>query len=281
MNPILEASLGLMAIALSLEAAASAWRGARLFRARDTITNLLMYGGYLAVLLVWGQVTYFAYDAVHDHALFDLTTEGPLAQRWAPAPWILLFVLEDLTFYVFHRASHRCRFLWAAHQAHHSSPLFNLSTALRQSWAPFLATPFWLPLPLLGFAPEMVLWAQGGSLLFQFFLHTELVSSFGPADAVLNSPRHHRAHHGSDEAFVDRNFGGWSILWDRLFGSFTGGRPRGYGLGGGEPRGVLAAEFGPWVALARDVARSRSPLAALRTLLGPPGGASLEEEIPA
>ncbi|HUB08210.1 MAG TPA: sterol desaturase family protein [Myxococcales bacterium] len=270
----LKAALLLMAAALSLEAALSAWRGLRLFRLRDTLTNVAMYAGYLAVILFWGQVTYFAYDAVHEYALFDLGMEGPLARLWAPAPWILLAVLEELTFYAFHRASHRCSLLWAAHQAHHSSDRFNLSTALRQSWAPFLATPFWLPLPWLGFDPAMVLWVQGLSLLYQFFLHTELVPSFGPLDGILNSPHHHRAHHGRAERFHDRNFGGWSIVWDRLFGSFTAAQPEAYGIGDAAPAGPLSAELGPWLRLGRDALHAGSLLAAGRAVLGRPGGAS-------
>ncbi len=261
MNPYWLPALALVALALALEAAVSAWRGARVFRWRDTLTNLVMYAGFLAIVLVWGTATYFIYDWIRGYALFDLSSEGSLAQRWGAAPWLLLVVLEDLTFYAFHRASHRSRFLWASHQAHHSSRSFNLSTGLRQTWAPFLATPFWLPLPFLGFAPEAVLTVQAASLLFQFFLHTQLIPSYGPLDWLLNSPRHHRAHHGQAEAFADRNFGGVFIFWDRLFGSFTAERPAAYGLAEGEPGGPLSAEFGPWLALARDLLHRGTPLA--------------------
>ncbi len=179
-------------------------------------------------------------------------------------------VLEDLCFYSFHRASHRIRLLWTAHQVHHSSRWFNLSTALRQSWLPFVALPFWLPLPFLGFAPEDVLLVQLSSMFFQLLLHTELVRSYGPLDAFLNSPRHHRAHHGLEEQFADRNSGGVFIFWDRLFGSFTKGQPGAYGVGDGAPLNPLDIEVGPWVRLTRDLLRAPTWTSKLWTLVGPP-----------
>ena len=120
-----------------------------------------------------------------------------------------------------------------------------------------------------------MLWTQALSLLFQFFLHTELIPSFGPLDLVFNSPHHHRAHHGRTEVFWDRNFGGVTIVWDRVFGSFTPETPKTYGLDDSEPLGPLAAELGPWVALARALGQARSPLQAAKTLFGPPGSLPL------
>jgi sterol desaturase/sphingolipid hydroxylase (fatty acid hydroxylase superfamily) len=173
------------------------------------------------------------YSLAHDHQLFDLGTAwfdvtDPL---FLPV-WVALFLLEDLSFYAFHRASHRFSFLWAAHVTHHSSSLFNLSTSLRQSWTPFVALPFWIVLPFLGFDPLMVMSAQFTSLLYQAFTHTEVVPRLGPLEWIFNTPHHHRVHHGSNEAYVDKNFGGVLIIWDRLFGTYAElEEPVRYGLG--------------------------------------------------
>ena len=121
---------------------------------------------------------------------------------------------------------------WASHVVHHSSQHYNLSTALRQTWVPMTYLPFWLPLPLLGFEPWMVLLAQSWSLIYQFGLHTERIGRLPrPLEAVLNTPSHHRVHHGANEQYLDRNYGGILVIWDRLFGSFEpeGERVR-YGL---------------------------------------------------
>ena len=112
------------------------------------------------------------------------------------------------------------RVFWASHVVHHSSTHFNLSTALRQTWVPMTYLPFWLPLLLLGFPPWMVLLAQSWSLIYQFGLHTERIGRLPrPIEAFFNTPSHHRVHHGANEQYLDRNYGGILIIWDRLFGS--------------------------------------------------------------
>ncbi|UGT61364.1 sterol desaturase family protein [Nocardia asteroides] len=135
--------------------------------------------------------------------------------------WALLFLADDLAFYCYHRTHHTVRVLWASHVVHHSSRFFNLSTALRQPWTPFTAMPFWLPLALLGFPPWAILLQQSVSLLYQFFLHTERVGRlWAPVEFVFNTPSHHRVHHGANPEYLDRNYGGILIVWDRLFGTF-------------------------------------------------------------
>ena len=107
---------------------------------------------------------------------------------------------------------------------HHSSERYNLSTALRQTWtARFLSFVFWLP--IVGFAPVMIMTMKAVSLLYQFWIHTELVGSLGPLEAVLNTPSHHRVHHGTNRCYIDRNHGGTLILWDKLFGTFEPEKP--------------------------------------------------------
>ncbi len=169
--------------------------------------------------------------------------------------------------------------LFLIYDALHRHALFDLgnewSMALRQTWMPFLATPFWLVLPWLGFDPLMVLSAQLASLVFQSLLHTELVGRLGPLGWVFNTPGHHRVHHAADEDLLDKNFGGILIVWDRMLGTFHGGTPRSYGTGA-ERYNPISVSFHEWGVLARDVLRSRSPRQLFVHLFGLPGGQDKE-----
>jgi sterol desaturase/sphingolipid hydroxylase (fatty acid hydroxylase superfamily) len=153
-------------------------------------------------------------------------------QWWA---WPLLFVLDDFIYYWFHRANHEIRLFWAGHQAHHSATLMNFGTALRQGVGERLHKYFfWLPLPLLGFDPVMVLSMISLNLIYQFWVHTESIDRL-PAwiEFVMNTPSHHRVHHASNVRYLDCNHGGVLIIWDRWFGTFSGessDTPLQYGL---------------------------------------------------
>ncbi len=207
--------------------------GRRYFGLADSLANIGSYVGYLLINSWNGLLMYYCYVAVHEHALFDLSffAAGITASRF----WILgalLFVLDDLTYYVFHRFSHRNPFFWASHVSHHSSQNYNLTVAIRQTWTPFVVIPFWLPLPFLGFEPLTVISFQILNLVYQFFLHTQLLDLPRPLGTILNTPGHHRVHHGSNEQYVDKNFGGVLIVWDRLFGTYEPlGEPVRYGIG--------------------------------------------------
>ena len=138
---------------------------------------------------------------------------------WA---WILIFFAEDLTYYWFHRISHENRFFWASHVIHHSSQKYNLSTALRQTWSgSFISFIFWLPLPLLGFHPVMILAQMSISLIYQYWIHTELIDKMPKwFENIFNTPSHHRVHHATNPQYLDRNHAGILIIWDKLFGTF-------------------------------------------------------------
>ena len=130
--------------------------------------------------------------------------------------------MVDLIWYLYHRASHRVRIMWAGHQAHHNSQFFNLTTAVRQKWNPWFELLFWVPLPLLGVPPWLIFTAFSINLIFQFFVHTERVDRLpAPVEFVFNTPSHHRVHHASDADYLDKNFAGILIIWDRLFGSYA------------------------------------------------------------
>jgi sterol desaturase/sphingolipid hydroxylase (fatty acid hydroxylase superfamily) len=195
------------------------------FERRDTRTSLTMGSGNVVINVVWKLVVVTTYAALYELTPLRLDSHNPLT-------WVALFFADDFSYYWFHRVSHENRVFWASHVVHHSSRHYNLSTALRQTWVPMTYFPFWLWMPLVGFAPWMVLLAQSWSLIYQFGLHTERIGRLPwPLELVLNTPSHHRVHHGANEQYLDRNYAGILIIWDRLFGSFEpeGERVR-YGL---------------------------------------------------
>jgi sterol desaturase/sphingolipid hydroxylase (fatty acid hydroxylase superfamily) len=152
----------------------------------------------------------------------------------------------------------------------------NFATALRQKWNPWFELVFWLPLPFLGFAPWTIYLAFGFNLIYQFFVHTELVGKlWRPVELVFNTPSHHRVHHGSDPEYLDKNYGGILIVWDRLFGTFVEEqrRPR-YGLT--KPVGtyhLLRLQYGDYAQILRDVRAADRWRDRLGHLFGPPGWA--------
>jgi sterol desaturase/sphingolipid hydroxylase (fatty acid hydroxylase superfamily) len=198
---------------LVLEAVADAVMRRDLYQLPDAAASLTMGTGSVLLSLFTKALAFAAYSGVHHFAIFNIGY-----QWWA---WLLIVFGDDLTYYVFHRTSHECRFFWASHVIHHSSQRYNLGTALRQTWTGgFMSFIFWLWLPLIGFQPAMVLTMQAISLLYQFWIHTELVRSMGWLETFLNTPSHHRVHHASNQRYLDRNHAGIFIIWDRLFGTF-------------------------------------------------------------
>jgi sterol desaturase/sphingolipid hydroxylase (fatty acid hydroxylase superfamily) len=245
------------------------------YERRDTRTSLTMGLGNVTINLVWK----FAVVAIYA-VLYELTPLRLDSHAWWV--WVLLFFGDDLAYYWFHRVSHESRVFWASHVVHHSSEHYNLSTALRQTWVPVTYLPFWLPLPLLGFPPWMVLLAQSWSLIYQFGLHTERVGRLPrPLEAVLNTPSHHRVHHGANEVYLDRNYGGILIVWDRLFGSFEpeGERVR-YGLTTNlQTFRPLRVAFHEYSALWHDLRRVRSWRTRAGLLFHGPGWRPEGEEV--
>jgi sterol desaturase/sphingolipid hydroxylase (fatty acid hydroxylase superfamily) len=136
--------------------------------------------------------------------------------------FLLLMLAQDFCYYWFHRCSHRIRYMWAAHVVHHSSESMNFSTAFRQSLMYPVAGMwvFWLPLVIIGFSPNMVIFVVLLNLALQFFIHTQAVRSLGPLEWVFNTPSHHRVHHGRNPQYIDKNYAGVLIIWDKLFGTF-------------------------------------------------------------
>lgn len=230
------------------------WHGRRpVYSWRDTLGNAALALSHQIVDAAAWMGLIGLFWLAYEFRLFDIPTTA-----WSVA---LLFLLQDFCYYWFHRASHRIRWLWASHVVHHSSQRLNLSTAFRQS----LMYPvsgmwvFWLPLVLLGFRPEQVLLVVAINLAYQFFVHTEAVQKLGWLEWVFNTPSHHRVHHARNEKYIDRNYGGVLIIWDRLFGTFVAedpAEPCEYGIVRQiETDNLLVMIFHEWVDMFRDAAR--------------------------
>lgn len=272
MSPLITYAIPFFILTLLFEAFVFSKRGTaggamRGYEWRDTLASLAMGIGSLAAKLPFAGAIYAFNVYLYDYRIFELEES---VWWFFPA----LIVCEDFCYYWFHRLHHEVRFLWAGHVNHHSSTHYNLSTALRQAWITVLTGPiFWAPLPLLGFDAESVLFAQSISLLYQYWIHTELIDTMGPFEWIFNTPSHHRVHHGRNPIYLDRNHGGILIIWDRLFGTFeVESEPVDYGLTTNiETYNPFRIAFHELAAIARDVAASKRIGHALAYVFGPPG----------
>jgi sterol desaturase/sphingolipid hydroxylase (fatty acid hydroxylase superfamily) len=237
------------------------------YEARDFRTNLIMGSGSVVVNGSARIAALIGYAA-----LYVLTPLRLDPHRWYT--WVITLLLVDIVWYSYHRASHRVRIMWAAHQAHHNSQRFNLSTAVRQKWNPWFELLFWVPLPLLGIPPWLIFTSFSVNLIFQFFVHTERIDRLpAPVEFVFNTPSHHRVHHASDRDYLDKNYAGILIVWDRLFGSYAEEthRPT-YGLTKNiDSFNPFRLQYHEYAAIARDVRRSHTWRERVGYLVGPPG----------
>lgn len=238
------------------------------YRLGDSLASLNLGGVYTLVDIGLVLVVVLpVMDAVHAHRLFTLEVTA-----WT---FPLLYLAVEFCYYGFHRASHRIRWFWCAHVVHHGSEHMNFTTAMRQSWLYGVAGHwlFYTPLVWLGFEPRWVLGTLSINLAYQFFIHTQWVDRL-PAwvEWVFNTPSHHRAHHGRNPRYIDRNYGGTLIVFDRLFGTFE---PETEAVDYGLVRPVdstnpLWLTLHEWVAMARDVARPGPWALRLKHLWAPP-----------
>jgi sterol desaturase/sphingolipid hydroxylase (fatty acid hydroxylase superfamily) len=243
---------------------------------KDARTSILMGLGSLVTTLVFKLAFFWLFVL-----LYEKVAPSHLPDTWWA--FVLTVVLVDLSYYWQHRFVHRARVGWAAHQAHHSSEYMNFGTALRQKWNPWFDVFFLLPLPLLGASPGAMYVALGINLVFQFFVHTEVVDRLPrPIELVFNTPSHHRVHHGSDPIYLDRNYAGILIVWDRLFGTFQPElhRPR-YGLTHPvDTYHLITLEYGHYADLWRDLRAATSWRDRLGHLFRPPGWVPQRREEP-
>ncbi|UML94534.1 sterol desaturase family protein [Shewanella xiamenensis] len=182
---------------------------------KEVLCNFSLAAMHQGVDILAGLLIAKLYLAVFGWKLFDI--------QMGPFSFVLLMIAQDFCYYWFHRASHRVRWMWAAHVVHHSSENMNFSTAFRQSLMyPFAGMwVFWLPLVILGFDPNWVVFVVLLNLGLQFFVHTQAVKKLGPLEWLFNTPSHHRVHHGRNPQYIDKNYAGILIIWDKLFGTFV------------------------------------------------------------
>ncbi len=237
------------------------------YERRDTMASLAMGIGSLLFAGVVQLATYRVSDLLWPHRFFDLG-DGPLA-------WALTALAWEFSFYWHHRWGHEVRIFWASHVNHHSSQHFNFSTALRQEWTPFTNLLVYPPWVLLGMRPHILAICGGLNLVYQFFLHTELLGKLPrPLEFILNTPSHHRVHHASNPRYLDKNYGGSLIVFDRLLGTYAEeAEPVVYGL----TKNVES--FNPWViawheysAVFREVRRAKGFSAKILVIRRMPSG---------
>lgn len=248
------------------------WKTGRAkFEGKDAFTSLIMgLGSTVSGALTAGIFFVLSYWIWDNFRLFDLG-----AGLWVFA---LAFVLDDFAYYWIHRFGHRMRWMWAAHVIHHSSQHYNLTTALRQTWTGQF-TPgflFKVPLFLMGIEPAIVFFVAGLNLIYQFWIHTEAIDRMPRwFEAVMNTPSHHRVHHANNPKYLDANYAGVFIIWDKMFGTYIPedrNEPCRYGLvrdlGTFNPLRVATHE---WVGIFKDMWHAKSWKHKALFLLAPPG----------
>ena len=177
-------------------------RNSALYRQGDTLCTMgLLTGNMLMSFAVKGGILAFHFF-LYDFRVLDLADILPF---WVM--WVLTFIFIDLIFYIYHRLSHRVRFLWAVHMSHHSSEEMNFAVSFRQAWfGPISKVPFFMIMPILGFDPTIIAVAGVISTLWGIVGHTQIVGKLGPLEYIFNTPSHHRVHHGSNPQYIDKNY---------------------------------------------------------------------------
>jgi len=209
-------------LALLLELVIDRVKGTGYYRAADAINSLsagalsTTFGYFTKIVptVIWAY-------AFQEYALLDMPLAWFDASPTGILLWLVAMVAWDFCYYWSHRCGHEISILWASHAVHHQSEDYNLSTALRQTSTGFLFNwIFYLPLFLIGFPPEVLITVNALNLIYQFWVHTQLIGKLGFLDRILVTPSNHRVHHAQNAKYIDRNYGGILVLWDRLFGSF-------------------------------------------------------------
>jgi sterol desaturase/sphingolipid hydroxylase (fatty acid hydroxylase superfamily) len=235
-----------------------------------TASNLAVALGRLASEALSKGLVLAVYVWAYERRLLDIPMD-----RWES--WVALALAVDFAYYWLHRYSHQIRWMWALHSVHHSARQITLSVAYRLGWTSLVSGPwlFLIPVCWLGFDPRAVALMYAANLLYQFWLHTETVPKLGFLERFMNTPSHHRVHHAIEPEYLDRNYGGVLILWDRLFGTFSeerSGAPRTYGLVRQiDTLNPVRIAFAEWMAMLRDLRSARSARDLWGYLFGPPG----------
>lgn len=235
---------------------------------KDSLANTalaLMHQGADAIALLFLMPIFYW---LYEYRLFDI--EIGLVSLFSA------FLLQDFLYYWFHRASHHIHWLWSAHVVHHSSTEMNFSTAFRQSimypitgmWL------FWMPMILIGFDPKIVFTVVALNLAFQFFVHTKIIGKLGVLEKVFNTPSIHRVHHAVNPGYLDKNFAGVLVIWDRMFGTYAeeqDDKPCRYGIVGQiDTFNPITISFHQWLYMMRTAFKVKGTKAKIKVLFGYP-----------
>lgn len=244
-----------------------------LYTKGDTFVNLVCTSLNFVNDLFFRGVTLFILLWFNKFSFFHFPEKG-----WIY--WLLLFLAQDLAYYVLHYADHYCRFFWASHVTHHSSEKFNFTVAIRSSvFQPFYRFIYYIPLALAGFEALDIVFIYALCQVYGFWVHTELVGKLHPLiEFIFVTPSHHRVHHASNTRYLDMNMGMVLIIWDRLFGTFAQEEeelPVKYGLTHNihsyHPGKVV---FHEWRSMLRDLKTAPDLRSAFMYVFGPPGWSS-------
>jgi alkylglycerol monooxygenase len=251
-----------------VEVLISNWQQKNYYKTQDTLCTIGLLAGNIIVAFSIKGLILALHFYLYQYKIFELSGMLPL---WLF--WILTFVVIDLVFYIYHRMSHRIRFLWAIHLSHHSSEEMNFAVSFRQAWfGPISKIPFFMVLPLLGFDPTIIAAAGVISTLWGIVGHTQIVGRLGFIEWIFNTPSHHRVHHGSNEQYIDKNYGNLLIIWDRMFGTFEPEKEKvRFGLVNNvHTFNPTKITFMAWSSMIEDISNKRSLSEVLRIIFGPP-----------
>lgn len=250
------------------EALVSQYQKRGYYQNKDILcTSGLVAGNIFMSLLIKGA-TLALHIYLYEFRIFDLSNMLPV---WAI--WVLTFILIDLVFYVYHRCSHRIRFLWAIHMSHHSSAEMNFAVSLRQAWlGPVSKIPFFMILPLAGLDPTIIAVVGVISTLWGVVGHTQMVGKLGFVEWIFNTPSHHRVHHGANPEYIDKNFGNLLIIWDKLFGTFEPEKASvKYGLVNNvKTFSPIKITFMDWQAMFQEIKIQKNIKEKIKIFFGPP-----------
>ena len=267
-NQIYAVAIPIVLGMILLEAIISSWGNKSLYNQGDTLCTLGLLSGNIFMVYAVKGISLGINFYMYQFRLIDLSEIIPV---WAM--WVVTFILIDLVFYIYHRMSHRVRFLWAIHMSHHSSEEMNFAVSFRQAWlGPVSKIPFFMTLPLMGLDPTMIAIAGVVSTLWGIVGHTQIINKLGPIEWIFNTPSHHRVHHGSNEQYIDKNYGNLFIIWDRFFGTFEPEKETvKYGLVNNvDTFNPIKITIMGWTSILRDMKNSQTFRQALYLFFGPP-----------
>ena len=257
---------GFFFILFGIELFYSFKRHLKLYRADDTVNNLIL-GILTTTFLIIAKGTFYAV-----FTFFNNTTVFDIKMVWWA--WILLFILNELVFYFVHWISHVVRFFWAFHVTHHNSVNYNFTTSVRNNFLiQFFRYGFYIPLAMLGFPAWAIILMDSIAYFYQLLVHTQVIRSWGFLEYFMNTPSHHRVHHGSNPAYIDKNYGAILIVWDKLFGTFKKeDEPVRFGITHNiERNNVIQPLFREMIEIGQDLGKSRSASDVFNTLFNHPG----------